>query len=525
MTEEDLIRSQELQVEANNRLIEELAGKNSKLEESRKRFQDLVNHLPCVVLRFDNKGCIDYANETWTSFFGSLPESVVGRSLESLIHEDDRGSLFRSLKNCVTVELRFRQESGEFRWVRFSCQKFADDSYQCLLVDLMETRKLEELLRRSQKMEAIGRLSGGVAHNFNNLLTIIMASVDKLADSLSKGNDLSEIEVNRIQLAANEAASVTSQLLAFSRQQVLMPNRYEVKEILDECEILMSELLRSPDLDFLINKVGTEQIHVYVDKSQIHQVLMNIILNARDAVDGIGTISVTIGNVTVGPAEAADLDIDYGKYVSINVTDDGMGMSQQVQEKIFEPFFTTKEFDKGVGFGLATSYGIIQQSGGAIRVSSEVGEGSVFEVLLPISEAGEKREAKVLHPAIPEKAFGNILVVDDEEMILDLTCESLRDEGHQVTGMTKTTEALAELSNQEKRYDLLITDVVMPDGGGRRLVDYVKSMNHPPQVVVVSGYDRDFLGDDQDFGTFMQKPYSLADLIKQVGLLLSVSSK
>ena len=430
----------------------------------------------------------------------------------------------------MTVELRIQQGSEGYRWVRFSCQKFSNDSYQGLLVDLMETRKLEELLRRSQKMEAIGRLSGGVAHNFNNLLTVIMASADKLAGSLAEGKTLSEKEVNRIQLAANEAASVTSQLLAFSRQQVLTPNRYHVNEILDECEILLGELVKSPDLQFLIEKANGDGIHVYVDKSQIHQVLMNVILNARDAVEGYGTISVSVENVIVGPTEAADLDIDYGEYISINVQDDGTGMSPHVQEKIFEPFFTTKEIDKGVGFGLATSYGIMQQSGGAIRVSSELGKGSVFEVLLPVFEGvgqegvGQEREEPSL-PAVAETFLGNILVVDDEEMILDLTCESLRDEGHRVTGVTKMTEALEALRNKENRFDLMITDVVMPDGGGRRLVEYVKQMDLQPQVIVVSGYDRDFLGDDQAFGTFMQKPYSLADLLDQVQRLLSRSSR
>ncbi len=521
MIDGDLTRSQELQIEANNRLIEELAGKNQKLEESRKRFQDLVDQLPCVVLRFDEDGQVGYANHTWSSFVGSDPEEVVGENLESLIHEEDRGSLLRSMRKNNTVELRLIQENGEYRWVRFSCQKVSENTYQGLLVDLMETRKLEELLRRSQKMEAIGRLSGGVAHNFNNLLTVIMAAVDRLSGMIPAQSARSVKEVERIQLAAGEAASVTSQLLAFSRQQVLAPALWDVRNIFEECEILAGDLVKSPGVEFVVNKPDPDEVLVFVDKSQIHQVLLNLVLNARDAVGGTGRITVGVGTTTLGVQEAAEHDIDSGEFVQICVNDDGVGMLPQILEKIFEPFFTTKDVDKGTGFGLATSYGIMQQSGGAIRVSSEYGFGSTFEVLLPIPNGDEEKSHCDETPVDSAMEIGNVLVVDDEEMILELTCEALREDGHTVTGVSGTVEALAELSDPQNRFDLLITDVVMPDGGGRRLVEEAEKLESKPQIIIVSGYDRDFLGDDQNFGAFMQKPYSLSELLQQVQRILA----
>ena len=299
MIDGDLTRSQELQIEANNRLIEELAGKNQKLEESRKRFQDLVDQLPCVVLRFYEDGQVEYANHTWSSFVGSDPEAVVGENLESLIHENDRGSLLRSMRKNNTVELRLIHENGEYRWVRFSCQKVSENTYQGLLVDLMETRKLEDLLRRSQKMEAIGRLSGGVAHNFNNLLTVIMAAVDRLSGMIPAQSARSVKEVERIKLAAGEAASVTAQLLAFSRQQVLAPSLWDVRGIFEECEILAGDLVKSPGVEFVVNKPEPDEVFVFVDKSQIHQVLLNLVLNARDAVEGSGRITIGVGRTTL----------------------------------------------------------------------------------------------------------------------------------------------------------------------------------------------------------------------------------
>ena len=195
-------------------------------------------------------------------------------------------------------------------------------------------------------------------------------------------------------------------------------------------------------------------------------------------------------------------------------------MLPQVMEKIFEPFFTTKDVNKGTGFGLATSYGILQQSGGAIRVSSEYGFGSTFEVLLPVP--GEDDEKSTCEEAASDSSgeIGHILVVDDEEMILELTCEALREDGHTVTGVSGTVEALAQLSDPNNQFDLLITDVVMPDGGGRRLVEEAERLESKPQIIIVSGYDRDFLGDDQNFGAFMQKPYSLSDLMQQVQRIL-----
>jgi len=521
VTDEDLTRSQELQIEANNRLIEELAGKNKKLDDSRKRFQDLVDQLPCVVLRFDKQGQIQYANQTWTSFLGGDPASVLGMYLEDMVHEEDRNHLNRSLQKNSTVELRFRQESGDFRWMRFSWQQVQKSVYQGLLVDLMETRELEDLLRRSQKMEAIGRLSGGVAHNFNNLLTVIMAAGERLGRQFPESESGPGQEVERIQFAAQEAARVTTQLLAFSRQQVLSPAHWIVQDILKDVEVLLGDLIKTQGIQLLIDPSKADELSVFVDKSQINQVLMNLVLNARDAIEGNGTIKISVDNTKVSVQEAADHDLDPGEFVILRVQDDGMGMSPQILEKIFEPFFTTKELDMGIGFGLATSYGIMQQSGGFIRVSSKIGVGSTFEVLAPISHVLEDAPKGASSADQVAKKHARILVVDDEEMILELTCEALREEGHQVVGVLSTDEAIAELDGDSSAVDLLITDVVMPDGGGRRLVDHVLEKAPHPQIIVVSGYDRDFLGDDLAYGTFMQKPYSLSDLLDQVQRSLS----
>jgi len=364
VTDEDLTRSQELQIEANNRLIEELAGKNKKLDDSRKRFQDLVDQLPCVVIRFDEQGQIQYVNKTWSAFLGGEISSILGMYLEDLVHEEDRSHLARSLSKNSTVELRFKTDCGDYRWMRFSWQLVQESVYQGLLVDLMETRELEELLRRSQKMEAIGRLSGGVAHNFNNLLTVIMASGDRLSNAISETNIGAAKEVERIQFAVREAARVTTQLLAFSRQQVLSPSNWDMNDVLSDGEILLHDLVKTHGVELSILKSEVGDLPIHVDKSQINQVLMNLVLNARDAIKGRGFITVSIDKTMVTRQEAADHDLDPGEFAILRVQDDGMGMAPHILEKIFEPFFTTKDIDQGIGFGLATSYGIMQQSGG-----------------------------------------------------------------------------------------------------------------------------------------------------------------
>ena len=522
MTSNDHKNPEELQIESNNRLIEELAQKNRKLDESRKRYRSLIDNLPCIVIRFDDRQRIDFVSSAWIEILGGDFNPILGTNLLTLVHSEDRAILTKAIEGSRTAEVRVKNSEGKFHWMRWTSNRVFEGGYQGLLIDLMETRDLEELLRQSQKMEAIGRLSGGVAHNFNNLLTVILTSVERLQGFLPEEAIRSLDESERIKVAANEAASVTRQLLAFSRQQVLKSAKCNLVDLVKEGVWLLSDVVATPQVSFEYIRDSEEELPVIVDKVQFHQVLLNLAINAKDAIEGCGEIVIRTKKVELGIHEASDLGLDFGEYASVSVVDNGAGIDELNLEKIFEPFFSTKDIDEGIGFGLATCYGTIKQSGGSIRVKSELGKGSDFEILLPLdADASKGRDSEPEKKEKPKIREAKILMVEDEPAILEIACEALREENHHVDGAATVSLAIDFINCGKVEYDLVVTDVVMPDGGGRKLLNYLDSQHITPKVIVVSGYDTDFLGDDLSCTSFLQKPFSILDLIEEVRSVLA----
>jgi signal transduction histidine kinase/CheY-like chemotaxis protein len=383
-----------------------------------------------------------------------------------------------------------------------------------------QTQMLSEQLRHSQKMEAVGRLAGGVAHDFNNLLTVIKGHSDLLELKLGS---LSPVQhsVLQVKKAADRATALTRQLLAFSRMQVLQPQVLDLNAVISDVNKMMPVLLgEEVEYNFL---PGERLAHIKADPSQIEQVLVNLAVNARDAMSKGGKLTVTTQNVVLDEEYArTHPPVVAGKYVLVVVADSGHGMDEQTKSRIFEPFFTTKELGKGTGLGLSTVYGIVKQSGGYIWVDSAVNQGTRFEIFLPqTTEAVSLIEQREIFRPM-NRGSGTVLLAEDEEAVRELACEFLRASGYHVIAAKDGIEAL-ELAEQEKKtIDVLVTDVVMPRMRGTELAMRLKRAHPDINVVYMSGYlehnsDDSFLTNAE----LLQKPFSRESLLQKLYAVLA----
>ncbi|MDQ3743312.1 MAG: response regulator [Acidobacteriota bacterium] len=377
-------------------------------------------------------------------------------------------------------------------------------------------RKSEEHLRQVQKLEAVGCLAGGVAHDFNNVLTAILG-YSQLALRCIREDDPSRRYLEEIKRSALRAASLTQQLLAFSRKQVLQPVVLDLNHVVSDMEQMLRRLI-GEDVD-LVTALDPALGRVKADPSQIEQVLMNLAVNARDAIPRGGKLTVETQNVHLDAAYArSHVSVRPGRYVMLAVSDTGTGMDDETRRHIFEPFFTTKEIGKGTGLGLSTVYGIVKQSGGNIWVYSEPGHGTSFKIYLPLVED----EAQVVPVApTPEAARGTetVLVVDDDEMVRNLAREALELEGYTVLTARDGCEALALCRERRAEVDLLITDVVMPEMSGRELAERLADECPGARVLYMSGYTDDAVVRHGvlEAGThFLQKPFTPGGLARKV---------
>jgi signal transduction histidine kinase len=391
-----------------------------------------------------------------------------------------------------------------------------DEEYQ-----LQQSRRarLEEQLRQAQKMEAVGQLAGGVAHDFNNLLTVIRGHVDALSGGVEL--DWQQRVLDEINRAAEQASSLTRQLLAFSRQQVLQPKVLELNRVVDEMAQVLRRLV---GLHIELVIVADPQLgRVKADRSQMEQVLMNLAVNARDAMSHGGRLSIHTANVEMGaeqPPLQGDIQVPTGRYVLLEVSDTGTGMDRLTQARIFEPFFTTKEPTKGTGLGLATVYGIVKQSGGWIGVESEPGRGTTFKIFLPQVAApvddveGEKR---VVAPSPSLSGNETILLVEDEKGIRELAGKFLTNNGYRVLAAGNGNEALDLARHHTRPVDLLVTDMVMPKLDGRELVRLLRQSLPQMKVLLISGYSHQTARDTGLEETpYLSKPFSMGQLVRKV---------
>jgi two-component system cell cycle sensor histidine kinase/response regulator CckA len=386
------------------------------------------------------------------------------------------------------------------------------------LFDNTERKNLEEELRQSHKMEAVGRLAGGIAHDFNNLLTGIMGYSEIMLQSLSEKSPLRN-EVEEIKKAAKTAASLTRQLLAFSRKQLLQPTLLNLNDVVMNMNEMLKRLIGEHIR--LITKLEMDIANVKADRGQIEQVIMNLVLNSRDALPNGGDILIETKNITVTNTTAIhNPNIQNGKYVVISVSDNGIGMNQEIQSHLFEPFFTTKKEGKGVGLGLSTVYGIITQSGGYPEVMSELGRGTSVRIYLPQfgEEMGEL--IKVAPYPAKTKVKKTVLIVEDEQIVRDLAKKILIQAGYHVIAARNGREALFACKKIRYEIDLLLSDVIMPGMNGMELTNKLTAYHSKLKVIYMSGYiDKAIIHDAvARKGTyFIQKPFTPEVLLKKVG--------
>jgi two-component system cell cycle sensor histidine kinase/response regulator CckA len=393
------------------------------------------------------------------------------------------------------------------------------------LVDVSEQKALETKFAQSQKMQAVGQLAGGVAHDFNNLLTVIIGNCEFLLMRHQAG-DPSFKEINEVHQNALRAATLVGQLLAFSRKQTMQPKVLALGDVVGELAQMLRRLLRE-GVNLTVER-SSDLWPVHADEAQVSNAIINLVVNARDAMPGGGTVTIKTANETVETASALGTAImPAGEYVRLDVIDTGIGIPAEIQAKIFDPFFTTKPVGQGTGLGLATVYGIIKQSGGFITLESEVGRGTSFHIYLPRFKQDANAVAAP-EPALPVQrdvtGQDTILLVEDEEAVRSFAARALRMRGYNVLEAGGGEEALDIVRSNETQIDLVITDVVMPNMDGPTLVRHVKGLKPGMPVIFMSGYAEEaFRRNDEKAEDlhFLPKPFGLKQLAAKVKEVLS----
>ncbi len=428
---------------------------------------------------------------------------------------------YRRTGSLNGVEVQWKRKDGRVIIVRLSgCAASVSDEpeevLELIAEDITDRRQLEEQLRQAQKMDAVGRLAGGVAHDFNNLLMVINGYTEVLLEELEKGSPMHH-KVQSIQQAADRAATLTRQLLAFSRKQLLELKVVDVNKVVGDMERLLRPLI-GENIE-LVTRLSTQTGHTRADAGQLEQVIMNLVVNAKDAMPEGGKLTLRSADVTVGPNFSQHRFIQPGRYAVISVTDTGHGMDKETQSRIFEPFFTTKEKGKGTGLGLSTVYGIVKQSNGYVFAQSEVGAGTTFYVYLPRVEDSAEEFSPV--ESAPNEVGGceTVLLVEDEESVRELVHVTLVSRGYKVLEAENGEAGLRIAEACREHIDILITDVVMPGIGGRELAKRLMALRPGISVLYLSGYTEDAVVTHGALGpstAFLQKPFTLQNLAKKV---------
>jgi PAS domain S-box-containing protein len=482
---------------------------------------DLFRDAPMGVAFVDKGGVLLEANRAFAQFFGGA--ALKGRVLSELVEPSERSVVAQRIASAAggtadanAVELR---ASGE-RMAELFASPMPDGRAIVYLVDVTEQKMLETKFAQSQKMQAVGQLAGGVAHDFNNLLTVIIGNCEFLLMRHPAG-DPSFKEINEVHQNALRAATLVGQLLAFSRKQTMQPKVLALNDVVGELAQMLRRLLR----EGIELKVEKEESlwPVHADEAQLSNALINLVVNARDAMPSGGSVSIRLTNETVRTSSSLGSAImPAGEYVRLEVADTGIGMSKEIQSKIFDPFFTTKPVGQGTGLGLATVYGIVKQSGGFIDVRSDVGKGTSFLIYLP-RHAGEIVAAQEAAPAARDvTGQDTILLVEDEEAVRSFAARALRMRGYNVLEAGGGDEAL-EIVQGGAEIHLIITDVVMPNMDGPTMVKHVKQIKPEIPVIFMSGYAEEAFRRDEGAGDihFLPKPFGLKQLAAKVKDVLS----
>ena len=510
------------------------------LRDSEQQYRQLVQSAIYGIFRSGTRDNFLAVNPAMVRLLGyDSAEQILALNLGSEVFADreERAAVFQALHESGKlegVEARWRRSDGKLITVRLSGRAVRDsagevEAFEVIAEDVTERRHLEDQLRQSQKMEAIGRLAGGVAHDFNNLLTVIKGYSELMMEEIRPEDPL-RMELDEIQKAADRAATLTRQLLAFSRQQVMAPKVVDLNAIVNNMDKLLRRLLGE---DVQLSATFDPDLgRVKADPGQIEQVIMNLAVNARDAMPLGGKLSIETANVDFDDTYAREhIAAKSGSYVMIAVTDSGTGMPPEVRQRIFEPFFTTKELGKGTGLGLSTVYGIVKQSDGYIWVYSEIGVGTSFKVYLPRVDAPADVIPQRQLSSGAHRGTETVLLVEDEDGVRALVRQVLHKHGYTVLEARHGGEALLQCERHAGDIQLLLTDVVLEQMSGRELAERLSVLRPSMKVLFISGYTDDAIiahGVLAPGTAFLQKPFTtdaLARKIRQVLDTISISAK
>ena len=516
------------------------------LLDSEQRMRVLFEQAADAICVMDFSGRITSANEEACRSTGYTREELLGRRISEVSPSIDSPERLRTLlegiaeEQTTTVETTHRRKDGSTFPVEVSFTQLATpDGPRILAVarDISERLRAEEerleleaQLRQAQKMEAVGQLAGGVAHDFNNILTAILGNVELNMECLltELGEDHRAVEsLWEIEKAARRASALTRQLLTFSRRDVLQPRVLNLNSLMEELDRMLRRLI-TEDIE-LTTFPGQDLLAVRADAGQLEQVIVNLVINAVHAMPDGGKLTLETYNTEIDADYArTHTEAQVGSTVTLAVSDTGHGMDAETQERIFEPFFTTKPADKGTGLGLATVHGIVKQAGGHIQVYSEPGHGTTFKVYLPAIQATAIDEAAASPPPAPSRGSETILLCEDDAPVRELVVKTLESAGYTVISAGTGQQGIEAIERHAGPVHLLMTDVIMPDMNGRALSDHLQSMLPGLPTLYISGYTSNLIAQHGvlDEGIeFLEKPFTRQGLLEKVGAVLSATRK
>jgi PAS domain S-box-containing protein len=518
-----------------NTMAETLEKREEALRKSEMRFRAIIENVDDMIVIVDSDARRLYVSPAMSRILGYTHEELLAVTARDMIHPSDWPGVREMLRTVqlsagasVSGQARYRHKDGSWRIFDAALINLLDvPGVEGIVVNLRDVTRhaaLEGELRQAQKMESVGQLAGGVAHDFNNLLTVITGRIDFLVGAPNIDEE-QQTDLAEIKKAAERAAELTRQLLAFSRKQLLQPRVLDLNRTLDEFEPMLRRLI-GEDIRIRIEH-GSELGSVNADPGQLQQILMNLALNARDAMPAGGVITFRTANETTGNGAASPaLQVAPGDYVMLEVADTGLGMDSATQSRIFEPFFTTKGQGKGTGLGLSTVYGIVKQSGGGISVASTPLTGTVFRVYFPRALGFALAEASDTANDPSLAGTETILLVEDEISVRNLVERVLRSRGYEVLAAEDGGDALRLASKEEIALDMVLTDIVMPEMSGRELVDALHTERPALRVLYMSGYTDDEIvrrGLNDPGMSFIQKPFTAENLAMQVRKVLDAA--
>ena len=528
LLEEAKQRSAELE-----RQLEKEMEMEAALRRGEERLQAILGNTNAVVYLVNPDGKVLLANRAAQRVLGAPLDQVLNRHVRDLLPGNVADTLWAkdlkvlAAKVAMVSEDTIPQSDGPHTYMvtRFPLLNSTGNVYAlgCIATDFTEHNKVQEQLRQAQRMESIGRMAGGVAHDFNNILTVINGYCHRLLEDPPGGEG--EYELRQIAQAGESATSITRQLLAFSRHQILEPRVLNINEVVARVQTILRRLI-GEDIE-LVADLNSEIGPVLADPAQIEQVLMNLAVNARDAMPDGGVLSIASGGARLpDPKIPAVAGASPGEYVVLSVTDTGTGIDDLVKEQMFEPFFTTKPEDKGTGLGLSTVYGIVRQSGGLIAVDSAPGRGSTFHIYLPRVDGAATPVPKAVAAAQTLRGDETILLVEDDDAVRIFAERVLKSHGYRVISTGRVEDAIASIERGSPMLaDLVVTDVVMPSMTGKQLADRLRAIRPNLKILFVSGYSLDVIepkGITPEDVDFLAKPFTSQALAAKIRGMLGM---